>query len=208
MAKKENKLFRFFNNYPKDEFVFICYLWIVILFSIIDFMILFPFTLKSKDNTIKRKPLLAIVLVDAVLVDEITNVEDYLMGYRVECSETDISNSMKTPNVIANLNSQSFLKYSYTITNNTSAEMHYYVDIIKDYDEKNLRLSYSFDELAEQSLENDYILGQIMPKNKIVINLFVRIDDKLKESELSGSFLLNLTYFNDNDINEGDANGS
>ena len=190
------------SEHSKEYFGFICYLWVVILITLIDFIILGPYTFKAlENNNFVKRNVLAVVLVDASMVDEVTEKETYLTGFLLEYDEDDISSVTKTPDVNADLNSQSYLKYTYKIINNTNTKLIYSVDVIKDYQEKNLSISYSYDDLEENLFENEQILGEIAAKGELVINLYVRINNKLEVADISGEFLLNITYFVDNGLN-------
>ncbi len=196
MTKEKNKFLNFLQENPKEKLVLICYLWIVILVSIIQIIVL-HFVLLKKEQVIPPKPVLALILVDASIVNK--TQETYLTGYRVECHETDISNTAKTPDVDANLKFGNYLKFSYTISNNTNSEMLYEVDVIEDYQAKNLELSYSLNNAVEKPLLEDYIAGQISSNSTYVITFFVRISDNLFDADLSGKFSLNITYFADSE---------
>ncbi len=203
MAGKESKFFKFLQENPREEKMFLCYLWLVIISSIIKIILLFPATFNQQQAEPQPKEVLAVVLVDAMIVNN--NQERYLTGYRVECHETDISNIAKTPDINANLRSKAYLKFVYTISNHTNSEMLYYIDIIKDYEEKNLILSYSLNDAEEKQFENNYISGQIVKKSTFVITLYVRIDDNSFDADLSGKFSLNITYFADEESNKSDS---
>lgn len=191
----------------EEEKVFLILLIILLILLLIKFGITVYYLCKQNKQEPEPEPVLAVVLVDAIIVHN--DQEQYLTGYRIEYHKSDVSNVAKTPDINAELKFAHYLKYTYTITNYTQSEMLYYVQVEKNYKENNLKLSYSLNDSSEESFENDYIAGQIAKGEKISINLFVKIVDNLIDADLSGNFSLNLTYFaDDSETTEGENNGT
>ena len=195
MKQKENKFVKYLQENPNDELVFICFLWFVIFVYLIQLFLLLPLFFEKEEPVVVAEPILAVVLVDSIIVGQ--DSETYLSGYRLECHPSDISNVATTPNVNANLTANSYLKYTYTISNYTKNKMIYWVDVVKDYEEKNLTISYTLDGGVETDLQSEYIAGQIDENTTFVISLYVKIANSSFDADLSGKFALNITYFAD-----------
>ena len=189
MEQKENKFVKYLQENPKDELVFIYFLWLVIFIGLIQLFF------EKEEPVVVAEPILAVVLVDSTIVGQ--QSETYLSGYRLECHPSDISNVATTPNINAILTENSYLKYTYTISNYTQNKMLYWVDVVKDYEEKNLTLSYTLDGGVETNLQSEYIAGQIDENTTFVISFYVKIANSSLDADLSGKFALSITYFAD-----------
>ena len=199
MAKEENRFVNYLQENPKQEKLFICFLWLFIFVRLIKLLLLYPpLFAEPAPKPVQPEPVLALVLVNAVVVGP--ENEKYLTGYRAEYHQSDISNTATTPDVSAVLTAGSYLRYTYTITNYTQNKMLYWVDIIKDYQEKNLTISYSLNREEEIDLQKEYIAGQIDQNSTFVISFFVRILNESFDADLTGKFALNITYFAEAEI--------
>jgi hypothetical protein len=198
VAKERKGFFEFLQENPKEENLFIGYLWLVIIVSIIQMILLFPIAFKKNEKKEPPKPVLAVILVDTMIVYD-GGGSKYLSGYRIECHDTDISNIASTPDINADLSSNSYLKFVYTISNYTKNEMLYDVNVIPDYEVKNISITYSLNGSAEKEFSKEYISGQIQPSTNFVIELYVKIANSSFDADLTGKFSLGITYFADSE---------
>lgn len=192
-----------------DEIVFLIFILIFIFLFIIKNLLLtcFIYTRRVQVTVVETEPVLAIVLVDAMIADG--TQEKYLTGYRVEYHKSDISNETKTPDVNANLKFAEYLKFTYIISNYTNSQMLYHVSVEKDYAEKNLKLSYSINYAEEKQFTEDYVAGQIGNGRTVIVCLYAKIADNELDADLSGKFALSITYFaDDEDFEQGVKNGT
>lgn len=193
MSEKKQGFFAFLRKNQKKNFVFLCCLWGIIAVCIVVLIILMPYLLRKNNNA--DGSVVAEITVDALMVNQ--HQEKYLEGYKVSCHQADVSNVFKTPDVSTSLTSKGYLKFVYTISNCTNSQMVYDVDVIKNYQEKNLSITYAINSGDEKELSNDYVAGQISKDSTIKITFFVRIADNSLDADLSGEFMLNITYFAD-----------